>query len=116
MEPEEDRILLNLQPGDRFKVKFRQTNHDFINNRFLIYLGCWMEVVEKVDDYAGGTCAYYATCLEEHNPNRADQQDFAWGSCGTKEWRPGVDFTEVRKVGQLPAHVIGKPNYYLPDI
>ena len=113
---EDDKILLNLQPGDRFKVKFQEQNRENINSRFLIYLGCWMEVRKKVKDSFGGPCAYYVTCLKEHNPNRADQQDFAWGSCGIKEWRPGVDFTEVRKVGQLPAHVMDKTNFYLPDI
>lgn len=110
---EDDKILLNLQPGDRFKVKFQEQNRENINFRFLIYLDCWMEVVKKVDDSAGGPCAYYVTCLEEHNTHLTGRR---WGSCGTKEWRPGIDFTEVRKVGQLPAHVISKPNYYLPDI
>ena len=113
---EDDKILLNLQPGDRFKVKFQEQNRENINFRFLIYLDCWMEVVKKVDDSAGGPCAYYVTCLEEHNTHLTGRQAFSWGSCGIKEWRPGIDFTEVRKVGQLPAHVISKPNYYLPDI
>ena len=112
----DDKILLNLQPDDRFKVKFQEQNRENINSRFLLYLGCWMEVRKKVKDSTGGPCAYYVSCLKEHNPNRADQQDFALGSCGTKEWRPGIDFTEVRKVGQLPAHVMDKPNYYLPDV
>lgn len=112
---EEDKILLNLQPGDRFKVNFREQNQEYINRNFLVYKGCWMEVREKIDDSAGGPCAYYVSCLKEHNPNRGDQQDFAWGSCGSKEWRPGIDFTEVRKAGVLPVETIMK-EAYLPDI
>lgn len=36
----DDKILLNLQPDDRFKVKFQEQNRENINSRFLLYLGC----------------------------------------------------------------------------
>ena len=108
---EEDKILLNLQPGDRFKVNFREKNREYINSRFLVYAGCWLRVREILDhpEYYEG-CVYGADYYPEDNDGAIIHTN---GNMKTMRWQQGQDFLDVQR-RELVAQVLKQGR--LPNI